>query len=282
MVTVTCVQMAPAAADYAANMKKIAACVDRVMEERPETDLIVFPEAASTGIILTPEEVRQNAYVLEEDPGIERIQKLARRYGVYIAYGLAERDPDEPDIIYNAVAVLSREGELLGSSRKVQLVQEECDRYTSGSDYPVYEADFGRFGIMVCWDTAFPETARSLALQGADLLVSCSNWEVTTSENFTMDTEADWDLLTRARAFDNTLFLAAANRVGEERGTEFIGNSRIIDPLGRVVAELPDQAEGIVSAELDLSLSRTMRSEYYRLLEDRHPETFDELTKLCR
>ena len=132
---------------------------------------------------------------------------------------------------------------------------------------------------MICWDTAFPEVARTYALKGADLLVVCTNWEIAEAEDWPMDTAADWDLVTRARAFDNTLHLVSANRVGNDRGLGFFGHSNIVGPTGCVIDSLDGPAEGVVHAQIDLSLTEKRRREYYTILADRRPDTYGELVK---
>ena len=133
---------------------------------------------------------------------------------------------------------------------------------------------------MICWDTAFPEVARTYALRGAQLLVVCTNWEITESESWPMDTAADWDLVTRARAFDNLLHLVSANRVGVDRGLGFFGHSNIIDPVGKAIESLDEPVEGVIHARIDLGSTEKRRKEYYTIFEDRRPDTYGEVVKL--
>jgi predicted amidohydrolase len=196
-----------------------------------------------------------------------------------IVWGLPERDPEDPSILYNSAAAADKDGSLLGCYRKVHPFDTEKKWCRAGSEYPLFEADFGRFGVLICWDTAFPEAARTYALKGAELLVVCTNWETAMSPDWPMDTAADWDLVTRARAFDNVLHLVSANRVGCDRGLSFFGHSNIIDPVGRVLQSLNEPEEGVVHASLDLDISRKRREEYYTVFEDRRPDTYGDLVK---
>ena len=278
-VNVSCVQMQPHAADYEYNLKKMEGFVESVMRSRPETDLIVFPELATTGYVCTNDEFEAMTRTAAEDPSVKRMGALAAKYGVMLIYGFSERDPDDPSILYNAAAILGKDGTLMGTYRKVHPFLNEKKWCTAGSEYPVFDTDFGRIGVMICWDTAFPEVARTYALKGCDLLVVCTNWEITEAEDWPMDTAADWDLVTRARAFDNTLHLVSANRVGSDRGLGFFGHSNIIDPVGKVIASLDRPVEGVIHAELDLSLTEKRRREYYTILADRRPDTYGALTE---
>ena len=281
-VNVCCVQMEPHAADYAYNLAKMERFVEEIMTEKPGTDLIVFPELATTGYVCTNEEFEAMTRPAADDNSVQALGKLAARYGVVLIYGFSERDPEDPSILYNAAAVIGRDGCLMGTYRKVHPFLNEKKWCTAGSEYPVFDTDFGRIGVMICWDTAFPEVARTYALKGADLLVVCTNWEITESEEWPMDTAADWDLVTRARAFDNTLHLVSANRVGNDRGLGFFGHSNIIDPVGKVIASLDEPKEGVLFGSLDLSLTKKRREEYYTILADRRPDTYGALTEPVR
>ena len=278
-VNVSCVQMQPHAADYEYNVAKMERFVQEIMEERPDTDLIVFPELATTGYVCTNEEFDGMTRPAAQDASVRRLGTLAAQYHTHIVYGFSERDPEHPSILYNAAAILGRDGALMGTYRKVHPFLNEKKWCTAGSEYPVFDTDFGRIGVMICWDTAFPEVARTYALKGVDLLVVCTNWEITRSDAWPMDTAADWDLVTRARAFDNTLHLVSANRVGEDRGLGFFGHSNIIDPVGKVIESLDEPVEGVIHAQLDLSLTQQRREEYYTILADRRPDTYGALVE---
>ena len=279
MVNVSCVQMEPKLADYDYNLSKMVENVENIMKERPDTDLIVFPELITTGYLCTKEEFQANSYVLTEDKSVKKMQELAEKYSVYIVYGISERDPQLQDVLYNSSAIISKYGELMGRYRKVHPFDTEKAWCRAGCEFPVFEADFGKFGVMICWDTAFPEVARAYALQGVDLLVVCTNWEVTESESWDMDTARDWDLITRARAFDNTIHLVAANRIGNDRGLEFFGRSKIIDPVGNVIEALDEKVEGVIYADINLAETREKRTEYYTFMKDRRPDTFNQLIR---
>jgi len=278
-VNVSCVQMEPRAADYAYNLAKMERFVEEIMTVRPDTDLIVFPELSTTGYVCTNEEFDAMTRTAAEDESVRRMGELAQRYGVVLVYGLSERDPEDASVLYNAAAVIGKDGSLQGTYRKVHPFDTEKKWCAAGSGYPLFEADFGRFGVMICWDTAFPEVARTYALKGARLLVVCTNWEITESDEWPMDTAADWDLVTRARAFDNILHLVSANRVGNDRGLGFFGHSNIIGPVGTVIESLDEPVEGVIHAKLDLGLSEKRREEYYTVLADRRPDTYGELVK---
>jgi len=271
MVNVSCVQTRPYLGQVDKNLENILARIKEVMEARPDTDLIVFPELATTGYEGTKEEFQDMAETVPDGKCMKAIAELCREYKVYVVYGFAERDPHATDVLYNSALFINNKGEILGQYRKVHPFDTEKMWCRAGCDFPIFQTDFGKVGIQICWDTAFPEVSRIYALKGADLLVVSTNWE--------KPYEEDWDLMTKARAFDNTLHLVAANRIGDDRTLGWFGRSKIIDPLGRVIEALDEEVEGIIHAELDLSMTRKKRVEYYTFFKDRRPDTYGELVR---
>lgn len=268
---VACVQMKPVLAGYEENLAKMEKFVHQVMTEKPETQLIVFPELITTGYECTKEQFDAMAETLPDGRSMKAMGKLAEAYGVHIIYGFAERDPFATDVLYNSSTMIDDRGKVLGRYRKVHPFDTEKQWCRAGCDYPLYETSLGKIGVMICWDTGFPEVARAYALQGADLLVVCTNWEKPYSD--------DWDLITKARAFDNTLHLIAANRIGDDIELGFFGHSKIIDPVGREIAALDEEVEGYIAAELDLSITQKERQRYYTFFKDRRPDTYGELIR---
>ena len=137
--------------------------------------------------------------------------------------------------------------------------------FRGGNGTPVFQTDFGTIGIMICYDMGYPEVARMLALQGAQIVLCPSAW---------CEPDHDvWDINVPARALENTVFLCAVNRYGREQDLYMGGHSKVCDPRGRVVAELPDEGEGVLNVEIDLAdvVSNRQTSPYLR---DRRPELY--------
>ena len=277
--------MKPELGNVEYNVNKMEEFVRDIMSKEPETDLIVFPELITSGYEGEPEQFQEMAETLPNGYSLDRISALAKEYKVNIIYGLPERDPLYPDVLYNAAVIINDEGTPLGTYRKVHPFADEKRWCRAGCEFPVFDTNIGKIGIMICWDTAFPEVARCLALNGAELLVVSTNWEDPYEEPWEPADginkhENDWDLMTRARAFDNTLHLVAANRIGGDGGVlTFFGRSKIIDPRGNVIAALDKREEGVISADLDLSLTRMHRETYYCFLKDRRPDAYGEVTR---
>jgi predicted amidohydrolase len=198
----------------------------RLAEDRIEgrADLIVFPEGIT--VVGTG---KSYADVAETVPGptTEKLGAFARSRKAWVAAGIYERDGRA---VYNTAVLLDREGRLAGRYRKVYLPREEIERgLTPGSAYPVFETDFGRVGLMICYDVFFPDPARALAAQGADVIV--------------LPIWGGDETLAAARAIENKVFLVAS---GYDHPTY------IVDPDGRRVAQAPQRGE-VAIAEIDLS-----------------------------
>ena len=271
-ISVSCAQLLPKLGDRAANLEKMSAYVEQIMAEKPGTNLIVFPELMTSGYEGTPEMFQELAETLPNGESMQVMGALAKKHHVHIIYGLPERDPVLTDVLYNAAVLINSDGVAVGTYRKVHPFADEKRWCRAGCEVPVFDTEIGKIGIMICWDTGFPEIARCCALKGADLLVVSTNWEDPYAD--------DWDLITKARAFDNTLHLVAANRIGDDGKTlSFFGNSKITGPTGREIAALDERKEGYISAELDLSLTQKERARYYTFFKDRRPEVYTEIVK---
>jgi predicted amidohydrolase len=208
--------------------------------------LTIFPECALAGYCF--ESLAEARPYAEPAPGpsIERLTAACRRLGVFAVLGLLEADGER---IFNACVLVGPEG-LIGSYRKVHLPYLGVDMFTTPGDRPfaVYQAGELRVGMHICYDGAFPEAPRVLALAGADLIVLPTNWPP--------GAKCTAEFLTNCRAMENHVYYAAVDRVGEERGFTFIGQSRICEPGGSTIADAPHDREEILYADLDVELPR--------------------------
>ena len=218
----------------------------RLVEEAAQHDarLIVVPEMATTGYCW--ESRSEIAPLVEPVPGptTDRFQRLATTYNCFIAIGLPEVNP-ATDVYYNSLVLLGPEG-IVGTYRKIHSYMSE-PRWARDGDLglPVWETSIGRLAPIICMDAGYFEAARIPALLGADVLLFPTNW-------FDEKCPSSWWM---ARAFENRLYLIAANRYGVERGIQFSGGSCILNPDGSIQHYL-DNGEGIVYGEVDLSCSR--------------------------
>lgn len=277
-VNVACVQMEPILRNVQANLNKMIAFIDQTMAQSPATQLIVFPELITSGYECGKDFVDLAETVID-GKACQVIGEYAKKYHVHIIYGFPERDTIIKDAIYNSAVLISDEGKALGVYRKVHLFSSEKEYFRPGDDYPLFETSIGKIGMMICWDTAFPEVARTYALKGVELIAVSTNWEKPYLSDVITDNQSDWDLVTRARAIDNCIYIIAANRIGFDETLGFFGRSKIVGPTGIPIMELNEEIEGIISAELDYDVPTRLKKKYYTLLEDRRPETYSELIK---
>ncbi len=208
--------------------------------------LTVFPEAALAGYCFDSiEQARAQAETIP-GPSTEQFAQVCRELNVFAIYGMIEVDGERA---FNACALVGPGG-VIGSYRKVHLPFLGMDRFMTPGDRPfaVHEAGGVRIGMHICYDGGFPEPARVMALLGADLLVLPTNWPP--------GSECMAASAVNTRAMENNVYFASCNRVGEERGFRFIGQSKICDPRGRVLAEAPHDREEILYAEIDVDFAR--------------------------
>lgn len=213
---------------------------------REGADLIVFPECAVTGYCFT--ELREAKRVAEPVPGpaTERLERVCQETDIHMIVGLLEADGER---IYNALAFITPSGRV-EHYRKIHLPYLGVDRFITPGDRPfrVHDSAVGRIGLNICYDANFPESARVMALQGAELIVLPTNWP--------KGAERTPEFVINTRAHENRVNYVAVNRVGRERGFTFIGRSKIVDYTGRTLAEGPATREAILYADLDLAGAR--------------------------
>ena len=249
-------QYAPVLGDLPANVAKGA----RAIREAAAigADLIVLPEMANSGYVVnSSSEARALAERPEDSPAVASWLKLSQEYGAYIVAGFGEKVSDTE--LYNSALILGPSG-ILGTYRKTHLFYEENLYYRPGDlGFPVFELPFGRIGILICYDLRFPEASRILALRGADVICVPTNWVSMMTPDRLWDAQGycQANYVAIANAAMNQVFMACADRVGEERGVQFLGCSLIIDPAGTPLAG-PASADGdeVLVAEVNLSTAR--------------------------
>jgi len=265
-ITVAAVQMAPKLAEQSQNLLRMGEWLDKVCTEQ-RVDLIVFPELITTGY----ECGVQFTDLAEQVPGpiVNLIAQRASDYGTHVLFGMVAKEKVE-SILYNAAVLVGPDGEVLGRYNKVHLRGEERLAFRSGFRYNVWETEFGPVGAMLGWDLAFPEVARSLALEGAELVCVCADWAT--------PNEDEWRTYLLSRAYENAVYVVGANRVGEEYSYKFFGNSMIVGPRGQVYGTVDGGEEGYVVARIDLDEIRSHREES-QFFQCRQPTTYRALVR---
>jgi predicted amidohydrolase len=260
-IRVAVVQMNPLLAEVSENLVQMSNFVEKICTEQ-KVDLVVFPELVTTGY----ECGVRFTDLAERVPGatVNLLAQRAAEFNTHIAFGMVAKKEVE-SILYDAAALIGPDGELIGQYHKVHLRGEERLAFRAGYRYHVFETGFGQVGFLVGWDLAFPEVARSLVLGGAELLIVCANWAQPDVE--------EWRTYVLARAYENSLFVAAANRVGEEYTYSFFGESMIVGPRGEMCVSVDQDVEGYGVARIDLDEVRKYREEI-QLLQCRQPRTY--------
>ena len=265
------VQMDIQLADVSTNLERVLRFLETTVDNGAQ--LTVFPECVLTGYCFSSlQEAWPFAETLE-GPSIAAIRSACQRLDTIVVVGMLERDGDR---LFNSLAMIGPAG-LLGSYRKIHLPHLGIDRFTTPGDRPfeVTETSLGRIGMNICYDSSFPEAARILALKGADLITLPTNWPPTSGLTA--------DVIPEARALENHVYFMSVDRVGAERGFEFIGKSKICDPRGSVLAFADHRNEEVIYADIDPHFARQKHlvnipgeHEVHRF-RDRRPDTYGDI-----
>jgi predicted amidohydrolase len=191
--------------------------------KKGRTDIICLPEG------ITVVGTRQSYYDVGETlpgPTSERLGTLAKELKSYVVAGIYEK---EGSVLYNTAILVGRDGKLVGKYRKTHLPREEWEAgITPGGEYPVFETDFGKVGLIICWDVQFPEPSRAMALAGAEVLL--------------LPIWGGNETLAKARAIENHVFLVSSS---------YDMKTFVVDPEGKVLAEATKE-EPVAFAEMKL------------------------------
>ncbi|MFF4118096.1 carbon-nitrogen hydrolase family protein [Streptomyces sp. NPDC001714] len=271
-------RMAAVAAEFGRDLEEDFRVAERLIEEAREQDvrLLALPEACLGGYLLSLDdsaELDEGPPALTLDgPEIRRLATLAGEMTVVAGYCEADADGNR----YNSVVCVTGDG-VLGNHRKVHQPLSEDASYASGDRFHAFDTPVGRIGMMICYDKAFPESARALALDGAEIGVCVSAWPGART-NAVADLEEDrwkrrFDLFDRARALENQIVWLSANQAGTFGSLRFVGSAKVVDPGGEILAGT-GVAAGIAVAELDVVQALRTARRSMGHLRDRRPETY--------
>ncbi len=232
-------------------------------------ELIIFPEMSLTGYVLLDE-----VYELAETipgPSTQKIEDLAKKTGMHIVFGMPELSEKSRATVFNTAVCYGPQG-LLGKYRKMYLpthsVFEEKRYFRPGYEVAAFPTELGNIGLTICYDVFFPEVYRLTRLKGAQLLICISASPAVRRSYF--------EILTSARALENTAFLAYVNLAGVEDGLQFWGGSRLVGPTGDVLAKAKYDEEDFLVCEVDFA-DLTTAETFIPTLRDLRPELFEKL-----
>jgi predicted amidohydrolase len=276
--------LAAAAANFGRDLEQNYATIGTLLSEARSRGvrLLALPEAALGGYLSSlggPEDSRKPKSLppaLRVDgPEIARVIELAG--DIIVVIGICEADEQDGAIIrYNTAIALDGSG-VLGIHRKVHQPLGENMSYAAGESFTAFDTPIGRIGMMICYDKAFPESARALALDGAEVIVCISAWPGSRTAGVTDLSEDRWtkrfNIFDQARALENQVVWVASNQAGEFGSLRFVASAKVVGPGGDVLATTGVDA-GLAIAEVDIAdvLATARRSMFH--LRDRRPSSY--------
>ena len=275
----------------AKNAAPTDASIEEIKQKNIEKHLAMIEDAAKQGAqILCMQEVFTTPYFcaeqqtrwydavekIPEGPTTKLMQETAKKYNMVIIVPIYEEEIT--GIYYNTAAVIDADGKYLGKYRKNHIPHvnpgfwEKFYFRPGNLGYPAFDTAYARIGVYICYDRHFPEGARALGLNGAEIVFNPSATIAGLSEYL-------WKLEQPAHAVANGYFIGAINRVGHEQPWdigEFYGQSYFCDPRGQIIAEAPRDQDALVVADLNLDMIREVRNTW-QFFRDRRPESYQQL-----
>jgi N-carbamoylputrescine amidase len=211
-------------------------------------------------------------------PTVERMQEYAKKYSMVIIVPVFEKE--QPGVLYNTAAVIDADGTILGKYRKNHIPHtsgfwEKFFFKPGNLGYPVFQTKYCKVGVYICYDRHFPEGARILGLNGAEIVYNPSATVAGLSQYL-------WKLEQPAHAAANGYFMGCINRVGTEKPWnigKFYGSSYFVDPRGQIFAQASEDNDELLISEFDLDMIEEVRSTW-QFFRDRRPESYDKITEL--
>lgn len=267
------VQMNCAIGDVASNLRVVH---DKLRQASARgANLAIFPECVLTGYAFDSHAEALPFAQTVPGPATDALTASCRALDVWAVVGMLECDGDR---LFNVAVLVGPDG-LKANYRKIHLPFLGVDRFTTPGDRPFAVHDLGglRVGMSICYDGSFPETTRILMLEGADLVVLPTNWPA--------GAECTVNHLVQCRALENQVYYAAVNRIGTERGTRFIGQSKLVNVNGELLASAGPDDDTILIGEIDAERARNKqivripgKYELHRV-NDRRPEMYAKLVE---
>jgi predicted amidohydrolase len=258
--------------DLEFDLARIGTLIEHARRDRVE--LLVLPDAALGGYlddIADPDPAVLPPALDPDGPELAKVAALAGE--MVVCLGFCEADADRR---YNTAACVTGDG-VLGLHRKVHQPPGESRVYAAGSEFSAFDSPVGRLGMLVDYDKTFPESARSLALDGAEVLACLSAWPTSVTNRaprMADDRQAKlFDLYDRSRAAENQVVLVSSNLTGAAGRMRFLGQAKVVGPDGGILARTWSKA-GIAVAEVDVAAAVGSARRVLAHLRERRPETY--------
>lgn len=255
-IKIAAIQMSTVA-DKMENVRTVKTYLEKIKDENP--DFVILPE-----MFCCPYQTENFPIYAEKEGGPvwQQLSGYAKQYGIYLIGGsMPEKDAEGN--VYNTSYIFDREGKQIGKHRKVHLFDidvkggqtfKESDTLTAGDSDTVFDTEFGKIGVMLCFDIRFPELSRMMVNDGAKVIFVPAAFNMTTGP-------AHWELSFRTRALDNQIYMVGCAPARDvSAGYISWGHSIVTDPWGRVI-DMLDEKKGILLAELDMDYEEQVREE---------------------
>jgi predicted amidohydrolase len=274
------IRMAAVAAHFGREVDRTLAKLPGIIDGAREkgVDLLVLPDATIGGYLHDmnhPESYALPPSVELDGPEVAAIAGMTGDMTVCV--GIAERVVEDGVEKHYNTAVALHGGRILGTHRKVHLPLGEALAYSAGSRFAAFDTPVGRVGMLIDFDKTFPESARSLSVDGAEIIACLSAWPASVtdrSDRLRADRQAHlFDLYDCARAAENQVFLVSSNQTGVLGGLRFLGQAKIVDPAGEIVSKTWAKG-GLAVADADVSavVARARRTMFH--LDQRVPTAY--------
>lgn len=269
--------------DIKSNIQKTASLVETAAKKGAQ--IICLQELYSTPYFPQYEKQDKDKFI-ETIPGpsSEVFQEIAKKYGVVIVVPIYEKAKSKSGKweYHNSAVVIDEKGKLLPTYRKVHIPQDpgfyEKEYFKeSDSGYKIYKTKFANFAVLICYDQWFPEAARSVRLEGAELIFYPTAIGNIVGYKEDGDWHDAWETVQRGHAIANSVYVAGVNRIGVEGKMEFFGQSFISDPFGKIIARASKNKDEIIISKIDLERNKFF-SEGWGFMRNRRPDSYGALT----
>jgi predicted amidohydrolase len=227
------------------------------------SDLIVFPEMCDTGYDMPMILKKASSW---DEGMVPKLREAAVKYNINIVAGVSKRNGNG---VYNGVVTINRTGDIIHEYFKTHLITAEPmlehNYLKPGDKLGSVEIEGIKMGIITCYEIRFPEISRTLALNGAKVILILAAWPLVRLPH--------WQNLAIARAIENQIFIAGASRIGNDTGVQFAGSSMIIGPYGNLLSSGTEIHESLVTSDIDIKMIDTVRNQI-KVYQDRRPELY--------
>lgn len=238
LIKLTLAQFSPKLGDKKYNLERITEYMEKANKQN--SDIIIFPELCLSGFLIEDflDEISESI----NGPSLQYVKKICSQLKIHTVFTFPQKA--ENGLVYNSAALIDDMGQIIGVYNKVHLFDFERRYISRGSEFPVFQTKLGKIGIAICYDLEFPETARILRLNGAEIIFSATNNMAPYQD--------DQAIYVKSRAKENQIPVAICNRIGSELNYNFFGESVVADAFGKTILSYDDK-ENIKTVEVDLN-----------------------------